>query len=317
MNIENNKQLFLVGVGLTASGCDGYDHSDGEVSNLVGMIHAAGFSDEIKAWFARARTGQVAVNPYWPRGSCLASACFFVDCDFHFDSEEYFAFLESTGALTDPIGLDDFKSWICGISSHLLDLNAHPAVQTLWNEYCRIIGNRSCQWERMVQKAHTAAQRFFGHDAPEMVFNPNLFTQFSADFVRIGNRIVTISAVPNAETMLHETMHTAIAKYRGEITRFAETYGLASFANREKMMEYGYMADESAASAAHGIEECFVRAFAVVFSGGSEERLQFHRRYGCDAVPKIAALIRQINPDNQSLGCFIKDVLLEVVKQSQ
>jgi hypothetical protein len=164
----------------------------------------------------------------------------------------------------------------------------------------------------MVEKAFTAAQRFFGHDAPEMVFSPNLFSEFSADFVRIGNRIVTISSVPDAETMLHETMHTAIAKHRGEMMAFAETYGLASFANREKMMEYGYMTDDSAASAAHVMEECFVRAFSVVFSGGSEERLQFHGRYGCDAVPKIAALIRQIHPDDQSLGSFIKDVLSEM-----
>lgn len=43
MNIENNKHLFLACAGLAASGSDGHDHADREVSELVGKIRAAGF----------------------------------------------------------------------------------------------------------------------------------------------------------------------------------------------------------------------------------------------------------------------------------
>ena len=317
MNIENNKFLFLACVGLTASGSDGYDHDDSDVSNIVGMIHNADLSDHIKEWFARARTGQVEVNPYWPRGSCLASACFFVNNEFHFDDGLFFTFLESTGVINDPISFEDFKEWILGIASFLRLLNEHSAIPALWNEYCRIVKNRSPQWSGMVEKAVSAAQDFFGNDAPEMIFNPNLFTPYSADFVRVGNRIITISSTPDAETMLHETIHTAIAKYRAAITAFAKTYGLSGFANKEKMIEFGYMENESSSSIAHVIEECFVRAFSTVLSGKNEERLRFHARYGCDSVPFIASHIHRVRPSYKELGNFVTSILSAMTEQKR
>jgi hypothetical protein len=296
MNIENNKYLFLANAGLTALGRNDYDHADVEVSNLVKMIHAAGFPNDALTWFALARTGQVSVNPYWPRGSCLSSACFFVDHAFRFDRDSFFAFLGSTGVLSDPIGIEDFNDWISKLPVFLRLMDEHLATPALWNEYCRIVNSRSCEWNAMIEKAAYAVRAFFNDDAPEMLFSPNLFTPYNADFVRIGNRIVTISSVPDIETMLHETMHTAIAKYRLEIMRYAKTYGLSAFANKEKMLEFGYMEDESVASIAHVIEECLVRALSVVLSGGSEERLRFHAQYGCDSVPFIASCVRVINP---------------------
>ncbi len=314
MTIENNKRLFLACVGLTASGSEGYDHADGEIAELVEKLRAAGFADDTKTWFGRARTGQVAVNPYWPRGSCLAAACFFMDSAFAFDSAAFFAFLESAGVPPDPVGPENFREWISGAPVSLRLLDAHPAVPALWEEYRRIVNRRAPRWRAAMEKAVSAAQGFFGGEAPEMVFSPNLFTPYSADFVRLENRIVTIASAPDPETMLHETMHTAVARHRGEITAFTKKHGLAAFANRENMMELGYMADDTPASAAHVVEECFVRAFSVVLSGGSDERLQSHARYGCDSVPFIAARIRETSPTYQNLGNFIENVLDEMKK---
>jgi hypothetical protein len=61
--------------------------------------------------------------------------------------------------------------------------------------------------------------------------------------------------------------------------KFAEKHGLSKFANREKMIEFGYMEDDSAASITHVIEECFVRAVAVVLAEKGNERLQLHTEY--------------------------------------
>lgn len=317
MNIENNRNLFFACAGLAASGSDGHDHADREVSELVGKIRAAGFPQNAKAWFARARTGQVEVNPYWPRGSCLASACFFVDDAHRFDADAYFAFLENAGGIADPIGQDDFMEWILQLPFFLRLLEEHPAAPALWSDYCRIVENRSPDWRAMLEKAARAARAFFGDDAPEMAFCPNLFTPYSADFVRVGKRIVTISSAPDAETMLHETMHVAVAEYRMEITSFARTYGLGAFADRGRMMEFGYMADESASSAAHAIEECFVRALSTVLSGQNGERPQVHVRYGFDSVPFIASRVGRTRPTYQTLGGFIGDVLDEMKKAAR
>lgn len=315
MNIENNRFLFLACVGLTASGSNGFDHDDVEVTNIVKMIHAANFPDYIKNWFARARTGQIEVNPYWPRGSCLASACFFVDNKFQFNKDLFFKFLESIGVINDPISLEDFKEWISETSSFLQLLDQHPSITAIWDEYCRVVKSRSLEWEVMIKKAVEAAQIFFGDDTPEIVFTPNLFTPYSVDFVRIGNRIITISSNPDAETMLHETLHTAIAKYRSEIMTFAEVHGLTVFADKTKMIEFGYLENDSASSIAHVIEECFVRAFSVVFSGGNEDRLQFHAQYGCDSVPFIASRIKSIRPSYNTLGNFVNDILNDMKSQ--
>ncbi len=217
--------------------------------------------------------------------------------------------------MSDPIGIDDFKDWILGLPDILRNLDDHPATTALWREYCRIVHRRSPQWQGMIEKAVNAAKLFFGDDAPEMVFNPNLFTPYSADFVRMGNRIVTISSAPDAETMLHETMHTAIAKYRDKLISFAEVFGLGTFADKDKMMQFGYMEDESAESAANVIEECCVRALAVTLSGGSDERLQFHAEYGCTSVPFIASRIRRMKPSYTSLNEFIRNILDEMKKE--
>lgn len=315
MSIENNKFLFYVCVGLTASGSDGYDHNDADIVSLVKQIHNANFSNNIKSWFSRARTGQIEVNPYWPRGSMLATACFFTDDEYKFNIDSFNAFIGSTGSISDPIGIEDFKCWISELPNILREMDSNPATALLWKEYCRIVGMRSLEWNDMTEKAVNASKIFFGDDAPEMVFNPNLFTPYCADFVRIGNRIITISYTPDAETMLHETMHTAVAKYRVKISNYAETHGLGNFADKNKMIEFGYMEDESAASAAHVIEECFVRAIAVTLSGKNDERLRFHAEYGCNSVPFIASYVKHMKLSFANLGEFIQDVLNKMKTQ--
>ena len=57
MPIENNKNLFLVNIGLLHAGADAYDHGDAEISALAQRIRAVPLPGAIKMWFARARTG--------------------------------------------------------------------------------------------------------------------------------------------------------------------------------------------------------------------------------------------------------------------
>ena len=306
MSIENNRLLFLACAGLVASGSDGHDHADAEVCSIVEMIRAAGLPCHIAAWFARARTGQVAVNPYWPRGSCLAAACFFVDNQYRFDGDGYFAFLESTGAIDDPIGAADFRAWIAETAAHLRLVAEHPAIPSIWAEYGRAVERRAAGWVDMIARANDAARDFFGEDAPEMVFSPNLFTPYSADFVTIGRRIITIASAPDPETMLHETLHPAVTKHRPAILAFAQSHGLGGLADGAMMRQFGYMQHDSPTSAAHVIEECFVRALAAALSGGDGQR---HGQYGWDGVPLIAARIRALAPSHEGLGSFVADIL--------
>ena len=113
LKVENNRYLFYILAGLVSSGADAYDHDDVDISALADRIGEVDISDDVKAWFARARTGQVEVNPYWPRVSALAAACFFVG-NGNFDIDAFFTFFESA-AVSDPIGTEDFRAWISGL----------------------------------------------------------------------------------------------------------------------------------------------------------------------------------------------------------
>lgn len=310
MRIENSRYLFLACAGMIASGNDGYDHTDAEISNLASRINSAGFPEEVKAWFSQARTGQVAVNPYWPRGSALAMACPFVGDNYQFERDGFLSFWQGVGS-PDPMGLDRFKDWISHFGTYLQLLGEHPAAPAFWSEYAHIVAMRSGQWSSAVRETDSAAQAFFGAEAPELVFWPNLFFPCIADFVRIGNRITVIACEPDAETMLHEALHTAVARCRREITDFASRYGVSAFADQGKMLELGYMADRSAASAAHAIEETFVRALSTVLSGGGEERLRFHASCGFTVVPEIGRQVRQMEPVLETLGQLVQYVLAE------
>lgn len=315
MNIENNKFLFYVCAGLTASGNDGYDHSDADISVLAREIHFANFSDDIKAWFARARTGQVEVNPYWPRGSALAAACFFMDDNYTFDISHFLSFIKRAG-ISDPVGKKDFKNWVIDLPDILRSIEYNHAIEELWAEYCDIVNARSLKWQRNIKIAVDSVKRFFlnkyGENMFELSFAPNLFAPHSADFVRVRNRIIVIASSPDAETILHEAMHVALTKYREKFTAHAEEYGLGAFADTGKMLELGYMEDESTASVARAIEECFARALSVILSGGKDEHLQVHSDSGFDSVPFLGWNIRRLKISYVNLGEFIDKALNKI-----
>lgn len=310
-NIEINQNLFYVLAGLVSSGSDAYDHNDVEVTALAERIVSLDITENIKAWFCRARTGQVEVNPYWPRGSALSSACFYME-NGTFDSDSYFSFFEST-AISDPIGIDDFHSWVVQLPHVLSYMESSPDFQPLWSEYKRIISSRESKWILIIDKAKKTAQEFYRNNCPEMIFSPNLFATYNTDFVRIGNKIITIASEPDVESMLHETLHTSIAKYRERVQEFSQKHGLMNFANRDRMMEFGYMEDDSASSITHVIEECFVRALSVVLAGKDEERLRAHVDFGCDGVPFIASHFKIIRPTINDLGIFMDTVFTDML----
>jgi len=307
MKTENNRNLFYVATGLISSGLNSYDHSDAEISALAKRICKSDISENIRFWFARAKTGQVEVNPYWPRGSAIIIACFFVK-DGKFDIDACLSFFDSTGAMVDPIGADDFRAWIAELPK-VLSYFEDPAFQPLWSEYCRIVDSRIPKWNLMIDEAINTAHGFFGENAPIMTFAPNLFAAYNTDFVHIQNKIITIASEPDIEGMLHETLHPVVALQRDKITAFSAENGLSGFANREKMMKYGYMVDDSVASIAHVIEECFVRAISVVLSNKNDKRLQSHVEFGCDGVPFIAEQFINISPTIENFGTFIDIVL--------
>jgi len=307
MRIKNNPKIFYLACGLLAEGDRRYDANDAEVAALALKIRRAPVDSDILQWFNLAKTGQVGVNPYWPRGHSMLTGCFFFDD--YFDVDSFSEFIEGTN-MADPIGPDEFKEWI-GRLPLVLDY-AEGKFRDFWKEYCAIVISRMASWMAEIEASHLPLKEFFGKAVPNLVFAPNLFASpFAADFVRTpDDGIIVIACKPDVETILHEALHIEIAKHRSNIMNFAERYGIKGFANAHKMKQLGYMPSDSPISAGHVIEECFVRVLSVILSGGGEKRLQGHVRQGFSGLPAIAKYFKNHRPTSDSLGEFI-DIILK------
>ncbi|MCL2497912.1 MAG: hypothetical protein FWF06_04775 [Symbiobacteriaceae bacterium] len=302
-----NQQLFYVNIGLLHCGAKAYDPKDKAMVALVHAIQELELPPHLIAWFAQARTGQVEVNPFWPRGSQGVVACFFLTGDI-FPTQSYLDFIASTG-VPDPIGNQEFRLWIAQLPKVLGEVAELPGVQALWEQYQAILQTRMSSWEDMLEEAHKKAATLSGDSLPKFSFAPNLFAIYSADYITGEESVLTIAASPDAESILHEVLHPLLTPYRQQLVRYAELHGLTGFADEEKMRYYGYLTDNSLGAQVRVLEECLVRALAVVLAGKGEERLLAHAAYGCSAVPRLAALFTELQPTRQNFGEFLARAL--------
>jgi predicted nucleotidyltransferase len=307
--ITNIRELFLVNIGLIHVGANFHSPADEQFCRLVENIRALDLPTEMNDWFCKARTRQVEVNPFYPRGSDLAAACFFLQ-DGKLNKDAYYSFLEECGT-HDPIGESDFREWMEHFTEILLHMLSLSGVISLWYEYENIIAERSEQWRDMVVGSQNLINGYYGNNAPELAFCPNLFNQYLADFVRLDNRLIVIAAEPNAEAMLHEALHPLVAECRSLFMEYADKHGITLFADEAAMLQMGYMADTSAESKTHVLEECFVRALSVTLSGGGSARADFHKNSGFRLTAYLAERFGKSDVTREIITRVVNDVLSE------
>lgn len=303
-----NPQLFLVSLGLTADGGTVADFTDSEATELAESIKALRLSRNIREWFSHARTGQVKVNPYWPRGSTLAAACFFINEEGWLDAERFFAFEAGTGS-TDPVGEEDWKGWVVRLPEILKEMEANAGVRALREAHDHMVTGRFPAWEESMRGVRTAAEKFFTGRAPRLLFSPRILFPVLADYVFIDEGMVTIAASPDEESILHETLHKVLAGHREILADFICRCGLEGFVRREKLAAWGYWKGDFLQAAVHAAEECFARGLSAALAGKPEERMREHASCGFLAVPFIASQARRLQPTDVLLGDFLRRTL--------
>jgi len=294
---------------MVATGYDLYDAGNADICDFAREVKVMPLDDNVRLWFEKARTGQVTVNPYWPRGHAVLSASFFVNgCDF--DIGGHMTFLDETG-VTDPIGRENFISWIAELPYMLAYME--EKVAGFWDGYCNLQSILAVNNDAIVSEARKIAGDFFGAGAYELFFTPNpLYSPYATDFIRIGNRIIVIGHSCDVESMLHEALHVEVAKHRDLISAYVLKHGHGNFADIAKMTKLGYITEDKMM---HGddykphyvrvIEECIVRGISTVLAGGGDSRLAVHANDGFGSVPAIGVLFRQMRPEANVLGSFI------------
>ncbi|MCL2217386.1 MAG: hypothetical protein FWB91_10260 [Defluviitaleaceae bacterium] len=315
--IENNKKIYAIACGMVASGYDLYTSMVGDIYNFAQDVATLSLDAHVREWFQKTKTGQVNVNPYWPRGHAVISAVFFVN-ESGFDIDSFMKFFDESG-ITDPISKEDFLDWIAELPSMLAYMEEKAAG--LWDRYCKLVEWLTDGYEPIINEACKIAKDFFGKDTKELLFAPNpLYSLYATDFVRIGNKIIVIGLSCDVESMLHESLHVEVAKYRDKISAFTIEHWHGNFADTAKMIDLGYInhqaithVDDYKPAYARVIEECFVRGISTVLAGGGVRRLSVHANNGFGSVPAIGFFFEKLRPKAHDLGEFITHVLREFI----
>ena len=287
MRIECNHGVFAITAGLVATGYDMYNTGvvDIDILSLARKVSQLQLDDSVRFWFECARTNQVSLNPYWPRGHYAVMAAVLGRLPDDFDTQH----------------LD----WMQYITMALLVM--YEATAELFGTYQEMVTRRGPRWEPAYQQGLAALQDFFEADWTERVlFVPNLLmSPYATDYVQKGNTTVVIGAALDAESIVHEVLHTSLAACRDIITAYAAQHGTQGFACPVAMKELNYMRDSSVKSCVVAIEECIVRALSSIMTGGGTKRLEAHADMGFLGAGNVGRLYAENRPKSREIADFI------------
>jgi len=309
ISIRVNEYLFMSYVGLVASGYELSDKNDTEILRLVDDIRNTNFKDSAVEYFKKARSTNV-INPYWPYGSDISAACFFIK-DYNFNTfDDYVAFIKSCG-----FGGHEgwFWDWIKELPDVLRQIKENAGYSRLWKRYQDIIQARLDDYNRQIKIIESVINKFT--NMPYSIeFSPNLLQlPGMADFVKQGDRTVVITTYPTEISILHEFLHPFISVHRGMISTLLSAVNLDEWVNTESMITYGYIWDDSEDSKVHALEECLVRGISIGISNMSNQEKAQYCKWSYDSgfliVNKILKAIDAMDITEDNLEYFVLQMM--------
>jgi len=286
------------------------DPKDAALQALCAEIRKLPFDAPTRAWFANAR-GDNKVNPYFPKGSDISVACFFINPDtILWDSFE--AFLEFTDSCGGEEPDEHDLQWIFRLPEMLVRVNSAPGYNHLINRYEEILRERETGFYNELQKSSRAAARFSRSPA-DIRFAPNLLqSPYCCDFVKKNEITFVIAASPDGTGILHEFLHPFVTQHRSLIAHLMQNRP-EGVADPERMKYYGYMWDDSVESYVHAAEDCIVRGLSLALSDLSKTELESAYRNSTDSgfllVKPAAEYALAHSTDVTTLGELIEAIL--------
>ncbi|HOP10263.1 MAG TPA: class I SAM-dependent methyltransferase [Oscillospiraceae bacterium] len=275
-----NSLLFAAYTGLVASGFDMTDPEDAALQILCENIRKLPIDTQTRAWFANAH-GENKINPYYPKGSDISVACFFINPNtFCWDTFEMFLeFINSCGGEERD---EQYCQWISQLPEMLARVSSAPRYEDLLEQYNEILQERTPGFNGEREKASRATARFSRLPA-DIRFAPNLLqSPYCCDFVKKADTTFVISTSPSINGILHEFLHPFVAKYRALIIQLMKDRP-EGVADPERMKYYGYMWDDSIESYTHAAEDCIVRGLSLALSDLSQSELESAYRNSTDS----------------------------------
>lgn len=312
MKFDVNKNLFFAYVGLTASGYDMADKQNEEIQGLVKEICSLNYSVMLLEYFASARTNQFEVNPYWPKGSVISAACFFITDDTLL-VDEFKQFLLDCNNMEVTTELID---WIKRLPDMIYELKQSPNLNRLWVKYKEIINTKNNSFLNAQDNISKAMYMLHGTTEvkEDIVFAPNLLQLPTyGDFVKRSGTLTVISTFPNISTMLHEYLHPIISEHSDIIRLKCNEHGYDNLYDTEKMKETGYLINDSTDAKIHVVEECFVRGLSLFLThkvtGISDDWVEWNQNNGFLLVQHVYDRACKNCPTINELKVFISETL--------
>lgn len=305
MNIIIDKNLFLAYCGLIASGYDLMDTSDPLVREVCRAAEQARLEKRLLDYFSYTRTGTISVNPYYPRGSELSSACFFLEKPL----SDFLEFLRSCNApeAEDP----EFRAWIARLPGVIKTLADDPILSAAWELYSCELAQRFSGLSPQILALQQRLDDLHWGNGVRILFAPNLLqSKYLADFSLADSRLYLIAGEFSESAAIHEYLHPLLQKQRGAVLRLLRVHGLDRFLNTEKVAALGYLIGISEEDQAHALEECIVRAITGVLSGVSpEEYCKMNLEYGFTSLPEMMERLWQNSLEKKTLEEILSDVI--------
>ena len=307
MCIEISQHLFASYCGLVASGYSLTDLRDPEVKRLYERIHSIDFPANIRTYFSEAKTNQVAVNPYYPKGSDLSAACFFLGKP----ASDFLQFLKSCGSPScdDPA----FAEWISQLSDTIEQIEKMLPFEGLWETYYALAEKKSTGIGRQVSATHELLMRDGFATEVQLIFAPNLLqSPYLADFAFTDSKLYVIATAFSETAVLHEYFHIFFAPKRDLLMRVLSKNSIDKYVDTSKMLEIGYMRDHSMESQCHALEDCMIRGIVGIVASERitlPDYIQMNVNMGFTCVPNILALGEQHRPNPSNIDAFIEQAL--------
>jgi hypothetical protein len=322
ITLELNKGLFAAYVGLINSGYNLTDKNDNDVAKLYRRIRKIDLPRNVIDYFGYARTNPKKVNPYWPRGYLLSSACFFMSIkkvpryQTFDDLTQFFHSLSNINSEELDI---EVINWLSQLPLFIDTIIGNDGFNDLWNNYQRINDARSGNYTKVIDSAEKAINDFcIGAklNRPEIIFAPNLLqSPYIADHVIKGNTVIIIQTYPDVLAIVHEFLHFIIKPFRNCAREFVRKHDFKLVADSTKLLSSGYIWNQSEEAKINVLEESFVRAISIVLTAKSTDfpQIDSYLRSDLEAgfllVPLIAKSAGKNIPNDNNLYDFINNLL--------
>jgi hypothetical protein len=322
ITIEPNKELFTAYAGLTAAGYDLADKNDEDIAGLCRHIREMHYPQSVIDYFANARTNQNKVNPYWPRGSLLSSACFFISgkrTSRYETFEDLLQFVHSLHNINQKEINDEVINWLQQLPRFIDVITSNDGFDELWRKYRRIIDMRMENYTKVLDLADQGIRDFGTNSSlkfPDILFSPNLLqSPYLADFVTKGNNLFIIKTAPDILSIIHESLHSVISLQREYFKEYVRKHDFAKIADAGKLSSSGYMWNESEESMINVLEESFVRGISIAVTAKVSDFKQIDNYVrwdlaaGLKLVPIVVQHARNNMPDSENIRDFVNGVM--------